>query len=532
MSNNITEKFTLYTSIKGEYEILDDTYYLCNCSTLEERKYESFDQIIEFFKSTDLNNALVYTYKLSMCGIYMQKTLNEMGFTQSLSNRLNTNEYNSFITETEWYTLNIKLKGKTIAVKNINCLLPLDISDYVKTFDLQPDVSQSAMLAYGINSFPKDIKLGNTIGATSLNYFKELHRKPTETSYKVKEFEDRYPTLPIELDHALRPAYRGGFCCLFKNNAENVRVIDVNTYYGSIAYNYELPVGTPAKVNPNHLEKFKNNLFIVKISIGDTTIKKGKIPCVSYISKSHTIWLKDTGNELVELSLTNYEYELFLESYDIGYITINELYVFKAGSTKYFRKYYDKWYGDKLEATATNNKGKRTVAKGFCNNLTGKFGAEATKKRIVGNECKETKQSLVYLPVIIFITSIARVNLIRVAQKFYDLDILVYCDTDSIHFIDNGIDLNELGIEVDDLKLGAFKDEGICDRAKYISPKTYIHETNGITDYKMAGCPLADKQIIPFDEFNADTEIRYHEFRKNLKTLEIHYVEVSRRIGA
>lgn len=507
MSRSKAKTYTLYVGTEKTInkEIIDKYYELCNINTLEIIDNTTFNGFFNYIINDNTNDIEIRTYNLRISGVYIIKNLKKLGYYESFSNKPKIHSYTTCINEKESYKITIRLKSKTISFKNISTLFNTKIDNYSDTFSIDNDFNNARKLAEAYNTMSKlaGINLSLTATSTSLEYFKNCYRYDNDNTYTPALFTKMYPKLTLEEDKALRPAYKGGYCYVFKTYAENVRVIDVNTYYGSIAYNYELPVGKPIKVEPN-IEKYSKFLYVVKIGVDELKLKEGKIPAITIKERGRINYIK--YREYVELTITNYEYDLLLEYYDFDNIDYLEMYIFNRGTTEYWKKYYDKWYNAKLEATIENNKGKRSVAKLFCNAPTGGFGKKPTGKLKKGNEYKEYKQETVYLPVILFITSIARVNLIRTAQKFYNLDILVYCDSDSIHFIDNGINLEELGIITSNTKLGAYKDEGICDRAKYICTRTYIHETNGITDYKVSG--LVKGEYIKFEDFNIGYQVR------------------------
>ena len=64
----------------------------------------------------------------------------------------------------------------------------------------------------------------------------------------------------------------------------------------------------------------------------------------------------------------------------------------------------------------------------------------------------------------------------------------------------NGFDIPE-GLFIDEVELGAFKVEEKADRARYIRPKTYIHETNGELLIRCAGMPKECHKYVTFDNF-------------------------------
>lgn len=89
---------------------------------------------------------------------------------------------------------------------------------------------------------------------------------------------------------------------------------------------------------------------------------------------------------------------------------------------------------------------------------------------------KETKDGI-YLPIGSFITAYAREKTIRTSQAIkdysiskYGIDKYYYSDTDSIH---TGLSIEELKqfCDIDDVKLGYWKNEGFATRRKIYSSK-------------------------------------------------------------
>lgn len=526
--------FTLYTNldIQGE-EVKAYDYSICEVNTMEIHTYKTIEELVGFLKSVKESDITLQTYRLEISGLLILNYFNSIGF-EYVEKNPKSNQYSFFLTPKSVYTIDVKVPRKTFRFKNINNIIGLRINDYSSSFDIDDDTNDAYKLAIGIKYYTnKGVKLCNTIGATALNDFKTLFRKPNEHTRTIERWETCYPILDKEVDKAIRPAYRGGYCWLnpkYKNVVlNNVRTLDVNTYYGSITCEYGLPMGKPKKVEPN-LELYADKLFVVHIFVGGLTVKENHLPCISYINKNHSFWITN-DDSVRELTLTNYDFQLLKEHYTYDYLEIADMWLFRRGTTEYFNQYYSKWYGAKLEATKTNNKGLRQVSKSMCNNLTGKFGTKIESEVIVNYEKTTNEVNGIYLPVSMFITSIARHNLVKTAQKFYEKGILVYCDTDSIHFIDDGIDTSSLNIDIDNLRLGAYKDEGICDRAYYICQKTYIHETNGKCELRVAGLPTDINYDIKFEEFKVGYTFRTKEFSRNLKELSVKYVEKLFTIG-
>lgn len=236
------------------------------------------------------------------------------------------------------------------------------------------------------------------------------------------------------------------------------------------------------------------NLYIQMFSCS-FEIKKNKIPTVQIKNNRFQFkeneWLTSSNNTIVTLCMTNIDLKLFFEQYDVYDLEFECGWKFKS-LQGIFKEYIDKWIARKNDATISGNKGQRTLAKLMLNSLYGKFATSQdaqSKIPFLGEDDavhyslgeKETKKGL-YLPIGCFITAYAREKTIRTAQAItdysiqkYGYDAFVYSDTDSIHTL---LDIKELEkfCEIDDVKLGAWKNEGFATNAKFIRQKSYVEE--------------------------------------------------------
>jgi hypothetical protein len=173
-----------------------------------------------------------------------------------------------------------------------------------------------------------------------------------------------------------------------------------------------------------------------------------------------------------------------------------------------FTDYIDKWYGVKQQATEDGNKPLRTIAKLMLNSLYGKFGMNPKTRskipvydrhsdsvRYVYGEWEERKP--VYIPMATFITAWARYTTITAAQSVYDR--FLYADTDSLHLIGTEIPKE---IDVDPVRLGAWKHEATFTRAKYLRAKSYIEEIDGKLEVTCAGLPDDCHDQVTFENFS------------------------------
>ena len=94
-----------------------------------------------------------------------------------------------------------------------------------------------------------------------------------------------------------------------------------------------------------------------------------------------------------------------------------------------------------------------------------------------------------------FITANSRKVTITAFQD--NIDRCCYCDTDSIHLIGD----EEPKIDIDSVKLGAWKHEGTWNYAKFIRAKTYMEQFGDELDVKCAGMPQNLKEKVTKENF-------------------------------
>lgn len=354
-----------------------------------------------------------------------------------------------------------------------------------------------------------------TIGSDALANYKEIN----------KNFKKYFPILPYEIDKDIRRSYKGGFTYLNeeykeKETGEGI-VLDVNSLYPSVMMNEKLPFGEPLFFKGKYEKDLLYPLYIQTLSCS-FEIKENKIPTIQIKNNLSFIpneYVKSSGGDIVTLTLTNIDLELFFNHYNIHDLSYHSGWKFKA-LKGLFTEYINYWGDKKIEAKKENNAALYKIAKLMLNSLYGKFGLnpDVRGKYPYLNEDGIIKYSLyppeirdsIYIPVASFITSYARYKTITTSQKIkeyskekYNKDLYVYSDTDSIHclFKDDS-ELKEI-IEIDDYKLGAWKLESSFKKGKYLRQKCYIEL--GFDDkmnVTIAGLPKKLGDLITFDNFN------------------------------
>lgn len=358
-----------------------------------------------------------------------------------------------------------------------------------------------------------------TIGSDALKIYKEM----------MPNFNELFPILPYEIDQDIRRAYKGGFTYLNPSYKEKEVgkgiVLDVNSLYPSVMLEY-LPYGEPLFFNGKYENDFLYSLYVQTFSCS-FEIKKGMIPTIQI--KKSTIFmpnefLESSDGEIVTLTLTNIDLDLFFEHYDVYDLEFHSGWKFKK-MKGLFDNYIDTWSKNKIKAKEEGNGARYLICKLLLNSLYGKLGLNPNiqSKYPVLDENGVVKYKLneketrdpIYIPGAAFITALARNKTIRTSQIIKDytiknlgVDLYYYSDTDSIHtgFTDEKI-LNEI-IEIDDYKLGAWKLESRFKKAKFIRQKCYIEI--GEDDEKnvtVAGLPKKLSPKVEFDNFKKGMQI-------------------------
>ena len=342
-----------------------------------------------------------------------------------------------------------------------------------------------------------------------------------------KNFRRVYPMLDKKDDEFLRKAYKGGFTYVnpkFQGKMIDEGIVfDVNSLYPSVMAACDgqiLPLGTPTWFDGEYVYDRWFPLWIALITF-EFDIKKDHIPCIQIKGNfryKQTEYLEHSDLE-VTLCLSSVDWELINMQYDVKNVRWFGGYKFQANPYQ-FKRYVDRWVQEKNKATLEGNAGKRQIAKLMLNSLYGKFATRievCSRKPVIENDVlhyvslePETRDP-VYLPVGVFITAYARYKTITAAQSVYDR--FVYADTDSLHLIGTDIPDN---LDVDNVRLGAWKHESTFTRAKFLRQKCYVEEINGILNVHVAGMPYNVHEQITFDNFELETEYEGKLYQKHV----------------
>ena len=314
-------------------------------------------------------------------------------------------------------------------------------------------------------------------------------------------FDKWFPVLPLELDTNIRRAYKGGYVYLNPKH-KNTRGLqgktyDVNSLYPSVMYDKMLPFGYPVyfEGHPDPDEKYPLYIIHFKCTF---ELKPDHLPMIQlknnrrfveteYLTTSRVKEGNHWTNEPVEMWVTNVDYELMLDHYDIDFYPFEDGHYCDGfrfrGAVGMFKDYIDYW----MHIKETETGPKRQLAKLQLNSLYGRFALNPKtaqkipyldEDNVVRYRYGEDEyRDPVYTAMGAFITAYAREKTIRSGQAVYDR--FIYADTDSLHII--GYDQPE-GLEVHPTHLGAWKDEGSFVDSKYIRAKTYMESEQKYMD--------------------------------------------------
>lgn len=506
-------------------------YGICEIGNPDNFTYGN--DIDDFMKwANEQGRSTVYFHNLKFDGEFILCWLFENGFKYVNDRRdLENNTFTTLISDKgQFYSMEIcfERKGKekkSLTIYDSLKILPFSVAAIAKGFNLpisklEIDYNETREKGHILTKEEIDYLRNDVdIVARALNtLFEQGLNKMTQGSnalydYKQtvgnKNFNKWFP-IP-DYDSDIRQSYKGGFTYLnpkFKelDLTEGI-VLDVNSLYPSVMYYQPLPYGEGIFFKGKYKEDKIYNLYVQMFTC-QFELKPGYIPTIQLknnLSFIPTQYLESSDGEDVTLCLTNVDLELFMEHYDVFNIEYHSGWKFKS-TIGLFKDYIDKWNKVKMESTLNGNKAMRTLAKLMLNALYGKFALNPNVQSkipwydngIVKYKLgeKETRDPI-YIPVGTFITAWARHKTISSAQKVYDR--FVYADTDSLHLI--GTEIPDM-LEVDPVKLGAWKHESTFTKARFIRQKSYIEEIDGILNITCAGMPDRCYQYVTWENFH------------------------------
>lgn len=476
--------------------------------------------------------ATAYFHNLKFDGEFILCWLFENGFKHVLDRKeLDANTFTTLISDKgQFYSMEICFKRsgrnkESLTIYDSLKILPFSVDAVAKGFNLpisklEIDYNETREKGHILTKEEVDyIRNDVEIMARALNVlFEQGLNKMTQGSnalhdYKSivgkKNFSKWFPT--PEYDADIRQSYKGGFTYLnpkFKEiDVESGIVLDVNSLYSSVMYYQPLPYGEGMFFKGKYKKDKIYNLYVQMLTC-QFELKENYIPTIQLknnLAFIPTQYLTSSDGEDVTLCLTSVDLDLFLEHYNVYNVTYHSGWKFKS-TVGLFKDYIDKWNTVKMESTLNGNKAMRTLAKLMLNALYGKFALNpnvqsknpwydngVVKYRLGEKETREP----IYIPVGTFITAWARYKTISSAQKVYDR--FIYADTDSLHLV--GTEIPDM-LEIDPVKLGAWKHESTFERARFLRQKSYIEEIDGVLNITCAGMPERCYQYVTWDNFH------------------------------
>lgn len=500
-----------------------------NCNNI--KIDNNIDSFIEFCKNE--KNPVLYFHNLKFDGEFIIYWCLTHGFKHvEKKEDIADKTFTTLISDMgQFYSIVIYFKKGNKKVQKVTFfdslkIIPFSVDTIAKSFDLEIsklkiDYNKPRKKGHILTKEENEyIKNDVLIIAQALNVlFNENLDRMTQGSNALFDFkkminsskwERFFPELEYDLDKNLRTSYKGGFTYLSSEYAEkdieNVVNLDVNSLYPSVMYNEKLPIGNPVFFEGKYQDDKVYDLYIQKITCS-FELKENKIPTIQIKNSKSFIgneYLKSSDNEILCLTLTSVDLKLFLEQYNVYDLEYVCGWKFKS-MNGIFKEYIDKWIKVKNDATISKNFGKRTLAKLMLNALYGKFATslDAQSKTPYLDEnyivhyslTEKDKKKGLYLPVGSFITAYARNKTIRTSQaimdysiKKYGKNLYVYSDTDSIKTLLSIEELKQF-CEIDDIKLGAWKFEGLAQKARFVRQKCYLEVIDNEFQITCAGMP-------------------------------------------
>ena len=354
-----------------------------------------------------------------------------------------------------------------------------------------------------------------TVGANALHSFKSM----------CKNFKYLFPVLSLDVDADIRRSYKGGFTYLSPKYKEKTTgaglTLDVNSMYPAKMVQEYLPYGMPEYFEGKYKEDLFYPLYTQRLSC-TFKLKPNKIPsiqlksCPSFMPNEY---IESSRDEIVTLTLTNPDLELFFEQYDVNVVEWQGGWKFKK-ARGIFTEYINHWTEEKIKAKKEGNRPQYLLSKLMLNNLYGKMATNPIGRQkapvLKDGELHflmlpTEERKPIYIPAATFITSYARKYIIETSQLIRDwsmknkgYDAYVYSDTDSIHCLLDKSDLEALKefIKIDPYELGAWDCESVWEAGRFLRQKCYIEKIDGKIEATVAGMPKKLAHLITFDNFN------------------------------
>lgn len=488
---------------------LDCRVWACGICSIDRMHSFKYGNSLEWFIKFAKNNigSTFYFHNLKFDGEFIICYLFQHGYKHvNDRDKLKTKTFTSLISDKgQFYSLEICFKRLESKMEKITIydslkILPFSVEEIAKGFNLpltklkinydEKREINHILTEQEINYLRNDVEIMSRALLTLFNQDLQQMTQGSNALYDYKKIVGKKNFIkwfPIpNYDSDIRQSYKGGFTyCNPRKQGQDIGegiVLDVNSLYPSVMYYQPLPYGEGIFFEGKYKNDKLYNLYVQMFTC-QFELKENYIPTIQLknnLSFMPTDYLSSSKDVEVTMCLTSVDIEIFFEHYHVYNITWHSGWKFKS-TIGLFKDYIDKWNTIKIESSLNGNKAMRTLAKLMLNALYGKFALNPNVqskipyydngiiKYTLGK--KETRKPI-YIPVGTFITAWARYKTITSAQKVYDR--FLYADTDSLHLIGTKMPKD---LEIDPVKLGAWKHESTFTRARFVRQKTYIEET-------------------------------------------------------
>lgn len=515
---------------------------ICEIEYLTHLTGYSIDEFIKVIKS--LAPCQIYFHNLKFDGSFLISYFLENGFTHVVNNSnrkqsLRARQFSTLITELgAFYSINVKLDDETEEIEfrdsykkiqgKVNQIaesygLPLSKGecDYTLYRDeaYRPTEEEISYVQHDTEIVARIIAMqyaNKMTYMTSASDTMHLYQQSLATP-----FRKLFPILKTEIDDFIRNAYRGGVCQVnpkyIGKEISVDNVYDVNSMYPYQMCTKPLPFGYPEYFEGKYESDFDYPLYIQRVRIC-FELKEGYMPTILENRllfcqfKAFDSYVRSTHGTMEEFTFSNIDLELVFKHYYVYQIEYLDGYKFQA-STNLFKKYIYPLYEEKCKSEGA----RKQLNKILINSLYGKFASQTKRYNQVPMMKEDgvvvyqvsdmaTTIASIYTGISVFTCSYAHLQLFNAIDE--NMNIFVYCDTDSIHL--NGV-AKEGSIFVDSKQLGAWKLESADNpvvKAKYLGPKCYIQVLSEKTNeyprglnIKIAGASPEVKEFINYNNF-------------------------------
>lgn len=501
---------------------------ICNIKTLEHVTGNTIDEWFECLYK--IKSCVLYFHNLKFDGNFIISALLNQGYNWNDDGKhLKSKEFSALINDKKvFYQIVFKKGREQYTIRDSSKKIPGGVGDIAKSYNLpilKGEIDYKAWRPKGYTATKEEIEYIHNdteiIARVLQDQYKLNMNKMTSASDSFKlykqcigdnVFKALYPVLDNEIDKFIRKTYRGGWCV---NNpvhtgkiiTDKVICYDVNSMYPHKMCESILPYGYPVYYKGEYVKDELYPLYCAHILFMGY-VKDGYMPTI-LLNKGlfrKNAYLDDTGNEMLELYLTNIDLELLYSNYEIRKIIFIDGWKFK-GSNKLFKKYIEPIYEKKCKSKGSE----KQLNKILLNSLYGRFAKNPRNvsckplmnEEGIVNYITSTDEigNPIYTAVASFITAYARKHIIGVVNELGND--FVYSDTDSIYCLRTPKD-----IEIHKSKLGAWDLEKVFVKSKFLAQKTYIGICeDGKQVIKVAGCPEKIRNKLDFESFKFGTTL-------------------------